>query len=157
MRRQAAGQATVESAFALGITVLLLLGVMAGAQLLYQYEAVTNGARAGARAAIVESTLLQPGPNGLCEPGAILQAVTAATPNVPVATEPLCQSGTDAEELVQSGAAPGQATITVTGAPALSSAPGNQITVTVRLPVSVPPPLPQGDLNLQSSATLATQ
>ena len=155
--RRAEGQAAVESALALGIVLMLLFGVMAGAQLLYQYEAVTNGARAGARAAIVEPTLLESGPSGLCEPGAILRAVTAATPDVPVATAPLCQSSADPQELVQSGAAPGQATITVTGTPALSSTPGNRITVTLTLPVSVPAPLPRGDISLQSSATLATQ
>jgi hypothetical protein len=157
VKPETSGQATVEAALALGILLVLLGGVMAGALLLYQYEAVTNGARAGARAAIVEAPLLRPGPDGLCEPGAILRAVTAAVATVPVSAAPLCQSGDDPNELVQSGAAPGQATVTVTGSPELSPAAGNQITVTVALPVRVPPPLIPGALTLQASATLSTQ
>jgi hypothetical protein len=154
------GQATVEAALALGIALALIGGVMAGALLLFQYEAVTNGARAGVRAAIVETSLLQSGPNGLCESGtpeSAVQAVTVGAATVPVNQSPLCQSPSNPNELVQAAGAPGQASITVTGSPDLSSAPGTVITVTVTLPVTVPPPLPPSSLTLQSSAALSTQ
>jgi hypothetical protein len=154
------GQATVETALTLGIALALIGGVMAGALLLFQYEAVANGARAGVRAALVESSLLQPGPNGLCESGtpeSTVQAVTAGAATVPVNQSPLCQSPSDPNELVQAAGAPGEASITVTGSPNLSTAPGNVITVRVTLPVTVPPPFPQASVTLESSATLASQ
>jgi Flp pilus assembly protein TadG len=154
------GQATVETALALGVALVLIGGIMAGALLLFQYEAVTNGARAGVRAAIVETSLLRSGPDGLCESGSpesVVQAVAAGLPTVAVDTAPLCQSGSDPNELVQAPGSPDQATITVTGSPDLSSAAGNVITVTVALPVSVPPPFPQALLTLRASAALATQ
>lgn len=154
------GQATVETALALGVLVTLIGGIMAGALLLFKYESVTNAARAGARAAIVESSLLQTGSSGMCESGtpqSIVEAVGSGLSTVPVDPNPLCQSEDNANELVQAAGSPGQATITVLGSPQLSSAPGNVITVTVTLPVTVPPPFPQGPLTLTSSAALATQ
>lgn len=53
MRRRAAGQALVETAFVLPIFLIILLGIFDFGRAVYAYNAVSNAAREAVRVAIV--------------------------------------------------------------------------------------------------------
>jgi Flp pilus assembly protein TadG len=149
------GQALVE--FALGATVLILLtvGLVAAGWLLFQYQGLVNGARAGARAASIETALLGPSNCESGSPEPIQAAVAAAAPQLQVETATLCQSAADPAALVQPAPPQGTAAVTVLGTPGLNPSALTQVTVTVALRVVPLPPLPQMSLRLAASSTMA--
>jgi hypothetical protein len=145
----------VEFAFVALVLMLLTVGLVAGAWLVFQYQGLVDGARAGARAAIVETALLG---SGGCESGSpqpVEGAVAAGAPDVPVDSATLCQSASDPQELVQPAPPVGEASVTVVGSPSLSPADLSSVTVIVAIRVAPLAPWPQWSVPLQASSTLA--
>lgn len=152
------GQGTVEFALVVPILVVLVLAIVSAGSLLFNYAAVVNAARQGAREAMVESSLLAPSGLGSCESGqpmAIEAAVQRAATVVPVNPSPLCQSTSVPTELVQAaGSNPNAASVTVRCLPALSAGSCQTLTVTVSLDVNPLFPIP-GPIHLAASATVS--
>lgn len=144
----------MEFALIAPVLLWLFLGLVAAGWLLFAYEAVADGARAGAREAIVETELLGAGGCESGSPQPVEAAVQQGAPLLPVDPQPLCQAAGDPEELVQIPVA-GDATVTVTGVPDLNQAAVTAVTVTVTLPVTPLPPLPGLTFNLVAHSTLA--
>ncbi len=145
----------MEFALIAPLLLLLLVGLLAGGWLLFQYEALADAARSGVREAIVETSLLDSTGCASGTPLPIAQAAQAGAPGVAIDQAPLCQSATNPAELVQPSPPAGQATVTVTGLPSLNPAALAEVTVTVSLPVRPLTPLPQWTLLLTASSTRA--
>lgn len=143
LRRRHSAQGLVETALVLPLALLFILGVIMGAILFLQSEAVTNAARGGARAAQVQLS----GGGGLyvtsgsthCESGtpvSIGQGASEGAIVVPVQTATLCTPGTSTTQLTQPYSAT-KATVSVlakaasgSSAPALSAPCQVEVTVT---------------------------
>ena len=143
--------------FALGAIILLLVtvGLIAAGWLLFQYQGLADGARAGARAASIETALLGAGGCESGSPQPIQDAVAAGAPQLSVETASLCQSATNPDELMQPAPAVGVASVTVLGIPSLNPSALTDVTVTVALQVVPLAPLPQLSLHLAASSTMA--
>jgi hypothetical protein len=153
------GQVALEFALVLPLLLLAVLGLVAAAWLLFNYEAVVSGARSGVRAAIVQTSLLTLTAQGWCasgNPTPIPQAVQRGATVIPVNQAPLCRAPGNPQELVQTAPDPGTATVTVTCLPALAPAACREVTVTVTR--SLVPPFPfAGPVTLTASSTLPAQ
>lgn len=123
------------------VTVLVLSGIIAGALLYFQNEAVSNAARSGARFAGVETTLYSSSSGTLtCEGGApdsIVDQVGKGITIVPVNKAPLC--AVSATELQQTPVDPDKANIVVDALPSLASPSCVTVSVYYRSqPIAVP-------------------
>jgi hypothetical protein len=144
-RRDQRGQATVEFAVVAIIAILTLTGIIAGSFMYFQNEAVTNGARGGARWATVESNLYSSSSGTLtCEggsPDSIVNQVKKATNVLPVNTAPLCAISNT--ELQQNPIDWSKANIVVDAYPNLSAPTCVTVTVTYKAqPLAIPVPGP---------------
>jgi Flp pilus assembly protein TadG len=127
----------VEFAIAAPVTLLVILGLIAGSLLAYQNVAISDGASAGARMATIETSLdRQQGPGPVyeyCESGSpesIEAAVAAAMPQVPVDNASLCASSTSATTLTQTPQS-GRASVTVVASPSIGDPQSVTVTVSV--------------------------
>ncbi|HZS15529.1 MAG TPA: TadE family protein [Candidatus Dormibacteraeota bacterium] len=140
-RRGHRGQTLVEFALVGTVAVFVLTGIIAGALLYFQNEAVGNGARSGSRYAAVESTLYSSSSGTVtCEggsPDSIVDQVGKAMTTVPVNKAPLC--AVSSTELQQTPVDPGKANIVVDALPSLAAPSCVTVTVTYRSqPIAVP-------------------
>jgi len=134
----------VEFAIVGPIALMILFGLISGSWLFFQHEAVSDGARAGARAASIETSLYQQsgGSGPYCEsgaPGMIASAVAAAAPNMPVNRAALCAPAGSTTHLQQQPSGSGLAAITVDASPSLAAPTSVQVTVTYSAKGMAPP------------------
>lgn len=154
LARDEGGQALVEFGLMLPVILALVAALMGGAWLMFTYEAVANGASSGARAAIVETSLI--GGAGDCESGLpvpIQAAVQHGANIVAVNPAPLCQSGTDPTELVQSPQEAGAANVALWCVPGLAPGQCQTITVTVTYAFYLPPPFSTAHIRIAATST----
>lgn len=138
------------------LILVVVAGLMGGAWLLFTYEAVANGASSGARAAIVQTSLLSG--TSACESGQpipVQTAVQRAAAIISVNPATLCQSGTDPTELVQSPLASGAANVTLWCTPSLIASQCQKVTVQVAYAFYLPPPFATSRILIRASSTLA--
>ncbi|MGH7749628.1 MAG: TadE/TadG family type IV pilus assembly protein, partial [Candidatus Dormibacteria bacterium] len=145
-RRRARGQGLVEFALVCPLALLTVLGILSGSWLFFQNEAVSDGARGGARAATVESSLYTETPTGsgiFCEsakPTTIAYAVSRAAPQLPVDQAVLCTSGGSTTHLADTAGAPaGKASVSVDASPSLQAPTSVTVTVTYSARGLAPP------------------
>jgi Flp pilus assembly protein TadG len=148
-RGDATGQSLVEFAIVCPIALVMVLGILSGCWLFFQNEAVSDGARGGARSAAIASSLYAETPAGsgrFCEsgaPGTVAAAVASAAPQMPVDPALLCAPAGSTTHLQNLGGTPaGKASITVDATPSL--AVPTAVTVTVSYGArGLAPPLTQ--------------
>ncbi|MHB8572998.1 MAG: TadE/TadG family type IV pilus assembly protein [Candidatus Dormibacteria bacterium] len=143
----------VEFALVLPVFLAIILVLGNVGWLFFQYAAITDAARTGARAAAIESPLV----TGTCEsntPQSIESAVQQAASIVPVSNVQLCSSGSTTT-LVQAGAAGNAAAIAVTATPLLATP--TQVTVTVTYTTHALIPIFIPAITLTATSTLAVQ
>jgi Flp pilus assembly protein TadG len=131
----------VEFAIVFPVALIVIIGTIAGSFLFFQSEAVTNGARCGARWATIETSLyVASGPN-FCEsgnPDTIINAVKKSANILNVNTTALCTVGGSTTELQQTND-PTKANIVVDAIPSLASPTCITVTVTYKAnPLSLP-------------------
>jgi Flp pilus assembly protein TadG len=134
----AGGQSLVEFALVCPIALTLVLGILSGSWLFFQHEAVSDGARSGARAAAIATSLTDPRTGQPCESGSpirIAAAVSRAAPQLPVNPGLLCAVGGSTTHLQQAPVT-GTASITVDAVPS-ASAPGNSLLTPKEVTVTV--------------------
>ncbi len=144
-RRAAAGQSLVEFAIVCPIALVVVFGILSGSWLFFQNEAVSDGARGGARAASVASSLYKQdllNPLKFCEsgaPGTIAAAVSHAAPQLSVNPALLCTTGSTTH-LQDLGVPPaGTATVTVDATPSLAAPTAVTVTVSYGAKGLAPP------------------
>jgi Flp pilus assembly protein TadG len=150
-----AGQGMVEFALILPLALLLITGIITGAYLQFQQQAINNAARAASRWASIETSLDATS----CEsrvPDSIVHKVAAAANIVTVNSSALCaRGGTSTTELVQAGSpsSAGIADIDVLASPDLTAPE----CVTVRITYVAPRlPGPWGAIIMRSESTTPT-
>ena len=149
------GQGMVEFALILPLALLLITGVLTGAYLQFQQQAINNAARAASRWASIETSL----DSTNCEsrvPDSIVHKVAAAANIVTVNSNALCaRGGTSTRELVQAGSpsTAGVADIDVLASPDLTAPE----CVTVKITYVAPRlPGPWGPIIMRSESTTPT-
>jgi len=145
-RRATTGQSLVEFAIVCPIAIVAILGILSGSWLFFQNEAVTDGARGGARAAAIATSLYRETPSGsgvFCESGAphtIAAGVSASAPQLPVDSALLCApTGSTTHLQDTSGTPAGKAAITVDATPSLAAPTSVTVTVTYSAKGLAPP------------------
>lgn len=132
----------VEFAIILPVALLVILGIIVGSFLFFQSEAVTNGARGGARWATIESNLWAVSGSTHCESGQpdwIANAVQKSANILPVNTAHLCANGASTTELVQTPTDPSKANIVVDATPSLAAPTCVTVSVTYKTtPLAIP-------------------
>src|ERR1700676_4898677 len=103
-RRDSRGQSMVEFALVFPIAIVLCLGIISGSYLFFQSSTLSDGARAGARMATLETSLQDTSPTGcvLCLSGSgestaattIEAAVAKAAPQLVINSNRLCNDAT---------------------------------------------------------------
>jgi hypothetical protein len=132
----------VEFTIVFPVALLVILGTIAGSFLFFQSEAVTNGARGGARWATIETSLhVASGPN-YCESGSpdtIVNAVKKSANILSINSAPLCTVGGSTTELQQTPNDPNRANIVVDASPSLAAPTCVTVTVTYKAnPLALP-------------------
>ncbi len=135
-RRAAAGQSLVEFAIVCPIALVVVFGILSGSWLFFQNEAVSDGARGGARAASIASSLYVADPlvaGKFCEsgaPGTVAAAVGRAAPQLPVDPALLCTTSSTTHLQDLAGTPAGKASVTVDATPSLAAPTAVTVTVT---------------------------
>lgn len=150
-RRDSRGQSMVEFALVFPVAIMLCVGIIAGSYLFFQSSTLSDGARAGARMATVETSLQDTSASGggqcssgsgeSSQPAAIEDAVAKAAPQLKVNPNRLCKdatyTGTAAHPYQLTQAAAGaSATITVNVTYDTSQTPAVLSMVTVTMTVA---------------------
>jgi Flp pilus assembly protein TadG len=144
--RSAAGQSLVEFAIVCPIALVVVFGILSGCWLFFQSEAVSDGARGGARSAAIATSLNAETPVGsgtFCEsraPGTIAAAVAWAAPQLAVDPALLCAPAGNRTHLENLGGTPaGTASITVDATPSLAAPTAVTVTVSYGAKGLAPP------------------
>lgn len=142
-RRRDRAQGMVEFALVFPVALLIIMGMIAGSWLFFASEAVQDGARGGARAGVIETSLWQPSGTLHCEsqqPESIAQSVQHSVTVITVNQQQLCTTGpADTTTLVQASSPANEANITVVACPSLANPVTVQVTVTFRVHGLAPP------------------
>jgi hypothetical protein len=145
-RGRAAGQSLVEFAIVCPIALTVVFGILSGCWLFFQNEAVSDGARGGARTASIASSLYAETPVGsgtFCEsgnPGTVAAAVARAAPQLPVDAALLCAPAGNRTHLQNlSGTPSGRASVTVDATPSLAAPTAVTVTVSYGAQGLAPP------------------